>query len=136
MISEARPPRRQREHLAERNRKASQSDWDCSARPSRRWSEPAVRPTSLAVSQPYRYANQVGDYRDATLLKLFDQAAHATVKPYLLAFTGWVLYCRVDRDSVRMRRCCHKMRVHIVRPLLHRREGHLLHRRPWDLPRR
>jgi hypothetical protein len=95
--------------------------------------------------QPDHSAKQIGDYyREALLLKLFDQAARATVNLPGGAFTGCVVYCRVDRDSVHMQhcrvdrdrvhmqRCCHRMRVHsIALPLLHRRQG-----RPWDLPRR
>ena len=91
--------------------------------------------------RPDHSAGQIGDsYREAQLLTLPDQAAHATVDrpggPHRPSpvFTGWVLscrvdtdsvhmpHCRVDRDSVHMQRCCHNMWAQsILLPSLHRR---------------
>ena len=62
------------------------------------------------------------------------QTAHATLNLPPVVFTGWVLYCRVDMDSVHKQRCCHRMRAHSIGLPLG--QWHLLHRRPWDLARR
>jgi hypothetical protein len=90
---------------------------------------------AVSMSSPIIPPSRLATITEALLLKLFEQLTPPSTYP--VAFTGWVLSCRVDRDSVHMQRTCHRMRVHsIALPLLHRREGHLLHRRPWDLPRR